>query len=159
CRAAMESLAEDLFDYFEAWDQSQDKNKPLIVEQALAANGRWEAAWSIARLHVDQVVKRELATGERVEHKGHPFCGVALLGQRIGASAIVRHYGQLSSSGDVYRSGPVSHGVGPLLLEPHESRRSHEKWREYVRAQIAQHDSTKPLYLEAFLAARWFRGA
>src|SRR5262249_29560005 len=61
--------------------------------------------------------------------------------------------------GDLYRSGSVAHGVGPLLLEPHESRQSHEEWREYARAQIAQHDVTTPLYLEAYLAARWFRGA
>jgi hypothetical protein len=159
CRAAMTGLTEELFDYFKDWDQSDDENKPYVVEQILAANGRWEAAWSIARLHVDQVMKRELATGTRVAGKGHPLCNVALVGGRIGASAIVRHYGQLSSAGDLYRPGPVAYGVGPLLLEPHESRQSHEAWREYVRTQIAAHDATKPLYLEAYLAARWFRGA
>jgi hypothetical protein len=159
CRAAMDSFAEELFDYFEAWDLSIDYNKPYVVEQVLAANGRWEAAWSIARLHADQVVKRELTTGKRVGHKGHPLCNVALMGRTIGASAVVRHFGQLSSAGDLYRPGLASHGVGPLLLEPHESRRSHEGWREYVRTQIEQHDVTKPLYLEAYLAARWFRGA
>lgn len=158
CRAAMDSVAEELFDYFEAWDQSIDYNKPYVVEQVLAANGRWEAAWSIARLHADQVVKRELTTGKRVGHKGHPLCNVALMGRTIGASAVVRHFGQLSSAGDLYRPGLAAHGVGPLLLEPHESRRSHEGWRKYVRTQIEQHDVTKPLYLEAYLAARWFRG-
>lgn len=158
CRAAMDRLAEELFDYFEAWDQSVNDNRPFVVEQVLAASGRWEAAWSIARLHADQIAKRELASGKRVENKGHALCNVALMGQRIGASAVVRHYGQLSSAGDLYRSGSVAHGVGPLLLEPHESRRSHEEWRQYVLAQIGQHDVTKPLYLEAYLAARWFRG-
>jgi hypothetical protein len=161
CRAAMDGLAEELFDYFEDWDRSADGNKPYAVEQFLAANGRWEAAWSIARLHVDQVMKREFATGARVVGKGHPLCNVALVGQRIGASALVRHYGQLSSAGDLYKAvagAPAPHGVGPLLLEPHESRLSHEGWRGYVAKEMVKQNPSKPLYLEAYLAAQWFRG-
>src|SRR5437773_2669462 len=89
CRAAMENLNEELFGYFEDWERSADQNKPFVVEQVLAANGRWEAAWSIAQLHLDQVIKRELATGARVAGKGHPLCNVALVGRQIGASAVV----------------------------------------------------------------------
>jgi hypothetical protein len=162
CRAAMDGLTEELFGYFEDWEKSADTNKPFVVEQSLAMGGRWEAAWSLARLHVDQVVKRELATGARVASKGHPLCNVALVGRRIGAAAVVRHYGQLSSAGDIYRAvvgTPAAHGLGPLLLEPHESRLSHEAWRAFVATEMTKQDPTKPLYLEAYLAARWFRGA
>lgn len=155
CVAAMKSKSADLFDYFERWDESDPNFKPHDIERLLALNGRWEAAWSLARLHVDQIVKRELATGKRVAAKGHALCNVALVGHAIGASSLVRHYGQLSSAGDIYdcdRDGPA-----PVLLEPHESRRSHEDWRNYVRGQIGN-DRTKPRYLEAYVAARWFRG-
>src|SRR5882672_9346519 len=61
CRAALDDVNEQLLDYFVNWDTSEDDKKPYAVEQVLAANGRWEAAWSIARLHADQVLKRELA--------------------------------------------------------------------------------------------------
>jgi hypothetical protein len=74
---------------------------------------------------------------------------------------LVRHYGSLSSAGDFYppEAGLAApHGLGPILLEPHESRKRHERWREYVGQKLATVDPTQPLYLEAYLAARWFRG-
>jgi hypothetical protein len=66
------------------------------------------------------------------------------------------------SAGDLYRAvggTPAQHGVGPLLLEPHESRRHHEGWREDVRQRMAPVDEKQPLFLEAYLAGRWFHGA
>src|SRR5262249_10647471 len=46
-----------LFDYFKKWDDSEDGRKPRDIESLLARMGRWEAAWSLARVHVDQVAK------------------------------------------------------------------------------------------------------
>lgn len=167
CRAALALGTPALYEYFEAWDRStswtpgKGDRRPRDMEGCLAANGRWESAWMLARLHVDQVAKQEAMTGERIPHKGHPLCNVALLGRDLGSPAIVRHYAQLSSAGDCYRgggTGAVAHGLAPILLEPHESRRGHERWREYVGREMAAVEPKQPLYLEAYLAARWFRG-
>jgi hypothetical protein len=162
CREAMGRSSAELFEYFEEWEQSRDGRKPRDIEFLLATAGRWEAAWSIARLHVDQVTKREKTSGLRNVGKGHPLCNVALVGSDVGCRALIQHYGQLSSAGDLYRaaeSGPADHGLGPVLLEPHESRRRHEEWREWVRGTLGGFEPTRPLFLEAFLASRWFRGA
>jgi hypothetical protein len=159
----MDMKTPELYEYFERWDKSKDDRKPLVVELWLAHNGRWEAAWSLAQLHVDQIMKKEVTTKKRISHKGHPLCNVALLGQKLGAPALVRHYAQLSSAGDYYRDGPgkqVAQGLAPVLMEAHESRKRHDEWREYVGDQMALIDGTgtRPLFLEAYLAARWFRG-
>jgi hypothetical protein len=161
CRAALGCETSDLFDYFKKWDDSKDGLKPRDIEYQLACMGRWEAAWSLARVHVDQVAKQEQATGQRVADKGHPLCNVALVGHDLGCRAIVQHYGQLSSAGDLYRAagiGPADHGLAPVLLEPYESRKRHEAWRETVQKRIAAVAATQPLFLEAYVAARWFRG-
>src|SRR4051812_28702934 len=73
CGAAMARPTAELFEYFQAWDQSSTLLKPQGIEDALARSGRWEAAWSVARLHLDQVAKQEAATGQRVPNKGHPL--------------------------------------------------------------------------------------
>jgi hypothetical protein len=162
CREAMGRPTAELYDYFEDWDKSADERRPYAIEQILALNGRWEAAWSIARLHIDQIMKRELVTGTRLVQKGHPFCNAALVGRAIRGSALVRHYGQLSSAGDLYRAagnGPVAHGLAPVLLEPYESRRRHEEWRDDVRQRMSKVNANQPLFLEAYLAGRWFHGA
>jgi len=157
----MERPIPELYDYFEAWEQSAEDYKPRRIEFLLAANGRCEAAWSVARLHVDQVTKRESATGMRNPEKGHPLCNVALVGHDLKCRALVQHYGQLSSAGDLYHaagSGQVAHGLAPVLLEPHESRKRHQEWRDFVGQQLSAIGADTPLYLEAYLAARWFRG-
>jgi len=161
CRAAMAEAAPALYQYFQAWDSSADTLNPLALSHLLAVNGRREAAWSLACLYVDQVAKQEAATGQRVPNKGHPVCNVALVGVALGSPALVRHYGSLSSAGDFYAPGAAPaapHGLGPVLMEPHESRKRHEVWRELVGKQVASVDPKQPLHLEAYLAARWFRG-
>lgn len=106
-------------------------------------------------------MKQEMATGQRVTNKGHPLCNIALVGAALGSPALIRHYGSLSSAGDFYppaTSSDVAHGLGPILMEPHESRNRHQAWREFVRSELATVDPQQPLHLEAYLAARWFRG-
>jgi hypothetical protein len=161
CQAAMECQTAELYEYLAAWDKSALERTPHMIQQLLARSGRWEAAWSLARLHVDQVMKRELQTGQRDTNKGHPLCNVALVGHALGCRALVQHYGQLSSAGDIYRnagSGTVAHGLAPVLMEPFESRMRHEKWRDDVASELGTVTGTPPLFLEAYLAARWFRG-
>jgi hypothetical protein len=161
CQATMKCQTADLYGYFAAWDGSEANRNPHMIQQCLARFGRWEAAWSLARLHVDQVMKRETETGQRDTNKGHPLCNVALVGHALGCRALVQHYGQLSSAGDIYRdagSGSAAHGLAPILLEPSESRKRHEKWRDYVTGELGKINGTQPLFLEAYLAARWFRG-
>ena len=161
CQAAMECHTAELYEYLAAWDQSALERTPHMIQQLLARFGRWEAAWSLARLHVDQVMKRELQTVQRDANKGHPLCNVALVGQALGCRALVQHYGQLSSAGDIYRnagSGTVAHGLAPVLMEPYESRKRHENWRDYVTDKLGTIAASQPLFLEAYLAARWFRG-
>jgi len=113
-------------------------------------------------LHVDQVAKQEGTSGERNTDNGHPLCNVALVGHDLKCRALVQHYGQLSSAGDFYRaagSGTTAHGLAPVLLEPHESRKRHEEWRKYVEDALADFKAGQPLFPEAFIAARWFRNA
>jgi hypothetical protein len=83
CRAAMDLPTPSLYQYFQAWDKSAEERNPLQVGRLLAVSGRWEAAWSLARLYVDQVAKQEAATGKRVFNKGHTLCNVARVGSLI----------------------------------------------------------------------------
>jgi hypothetical protein len=157
CRDAMTTPAAELYDYFALWDQSAEDRTPHMTERLLAQFGRWEAAWSVARLHVAQVMQWELTTGRRDPNKGHPLCNAALIGAVLGCRALVQHYGQLSSAGDLYRiaaRGSAAHGLGPVLLEPYESRKRHEEWRVYVADKMRPIPETQPLFLEAYLAAR-----
>lgn len=166
CRAAMDLKTPVLHEYFEAWDRSGSPGRgepaqtPRHVEAGLAYHGLPESAWLLARLHVDQVVKQEAATGERVPDKGRSLANVALLGRGLGSPAVERHYAQLASAGDYYRTGTEAgrHGVGAELMEGHESRQRHDEWRGYVAEQLAAIDPKQPLFLDAYLAARWFRG-
>ena len=162
CREAMNRPSPELFGYFEEWDKSQDCLKPYNIERHLADAGRWEAAWSVARLHVDQVAKQERTKGKREIFKGHPLCNVALVGDALRCRALVQYYGQLSSAGDLYRAaggGSTDRGLGPVLLEPYESWKRHDEWRQDVETTLANFDPSQPLFLEAFVAARWFRRA
>lgn len=168
CRGGMDLLGPAiLLEYFEQWELStpdpraaRPSKKPWFVVEQLILNGRWEAGWSVARLYLDQVMKQESATGDRYPKKGHVLCSLALAGSRLGCPALVRHYAQLSSAGDFCReAGPEPPGLGPVLMEPHESHLLHAEWRRSVGSWLSNNASRPPVFLEAYLAARWFRGS
>jgi len=100
-----------LHGYFQAWD-TQDGHfegphgvpvcgrRPHDVEVHLALTHMWEAAWALAQLHYDQVLKEEARTRSRI-CKSHPLCNLALVGQVINSASLTRHYAYLSSFADV----------------------------------------------------------
>lgn len=163
CRGLMTVQEPVLYEYFRAWDERPEQERtPYAVVQSLAAIGQWEGAWALAQLHHDQLLKQESRTAGK-EHKGNLLCNIALLGRTIRSPSLARHYAMLSSAGDVYwekRDPNLRYGgLAPTLLEPFESQREHEAWRDKVRSELAKLGDDKPLYLEAFLAMRWFTDA
>lgn len=171
CRKAMESDQPILFDYYADWDKRDSERalaenelarNPLGISLRLLQRGQWEGAWAVIQLHFDQTQKKERVESAR-QHKGHPLCGMAILGQILGSHALVRHYAQLSSAGDVYwehRDKELGYGgLAPTILEQYESSTEHDGWRQTVRNMLAAVGQNEPRYLEAFLAARWFGGA
>lgn len=154
--------APELYDYFVKWDQRQDGRNPYGVEQWLLGSGQWEGAWALAQLHYDQLLKYEARSGDRV-HKGHPLCSLALVGRTINSPTLIRQYAMLSSAGDVYWEHEIPHlqhgGFAPTILEQYESHNEQFRWREKVRQILASIADKPPLYLEQFLARRWFSDA
>jgi hypothetical protein len=125
----------------------------------LLHRGQWESAWAVIQLHFDQTQKKEAVEGTR-RHKGHPLCGLAILGQELGSHSLVRLYAQLSSAGDVYWEHQENElqygGLAPTILEQYESSTEHDRWRQTVRDMLSKVPQSKPRYLEPFLASRWF---
>lgn len=149
-----------LYDYFDAWNaHPEEARKPHNVAFWLLRNGQWEGAWALAQLHYDQVLKQEVKIKSRL-HKGHPLCNLAIVAREIGSPTLTRHYALLSSAGDIYwkhKEPQLQHGgYAPTMLEQFESHRQQQAWREKVGANLATHSTDTPLYLESFLAARWF---
>jgi hypothetical protein len=160
CHEMMSLTDPVLYDYFAAWDKRREnERKPLGVEFALVQNGQWEAAWALAQLHYDQFLKEEAKTKRRLG-KGHHLCNLALVGREIGSPTLTRHYAMLSSAGDVYwehRDPDLQYGgYAVTMLEQFESHRQQQAWREKIRSNLKQIPADKPLYLESFLASRWF---
>jgi len=159
CREAMADPNPSLFDYYVDWDARTDRGKLENVARYLVSIGMIEAAWNVSQLHLDQTQKKEAVSGARL-HKGHPVCGLAILGQALQSNALRRHNAQLSSAGDIYwehqdpnlRSG----GLAPTLMESFESGVEHYRWRECVRSMNAGIPVSEPRYLEPFLLMRWF---
>lgn len=159
CQAFMQIEDPILVDYFERWDsRSEEERKPFGIEQLLVHRSQWEGAWALAQLHYDQLVKDEAKNGIR-QHKGHPLCALALIGQAIRSPSLTRHYALLSSAGDVYwehkKPGLKFGGLAPTILERFESHEQHYLWRNGLRSQLPSFDN-KPVYLESLLASRWF---
>jgi hypothetical protein len=173
CRKFLQQPDPLLYEVLTGWHErgellDQD-GKPVTVRDVaslLRAFGQWEGAWALRQLHYDQLVKQEVSAGSR-NHKGEPACGLAIIARDIGSSSLCRHYASLSSAGDIYfehRDGFqfLTHGgYGPTMLEQFESDGQQQTFRARVRLQMADVDANrnKPLYLEAFLAARWFGDA
>jgi hypothetical protein len=160
CRDIMMLPDPELFDYFAAWnDHKEDARKPHNVAYWLVKNGQWEGAWALAQLHYDQVLKQEAKTKKRL-HKGHPLCNLAIIGREIGSPALTRHFAMLSSAGDIYWKHHEPHlaqgGYGPTMLEQFESRNKHQTWLRSLESILKPDTCDTPLYLEAFLAGRWF---
>lgn len=162
CRLLREFLEldhEELFDYFERWNM--EAPKPLDTALALLQISLWEGAWALTNLFYDQYQKKESVTGQRI-HKGDPACGLAIVGRDLGSPALARHYARLSSAGDVYwehKDQDLKYGgYGPTMLEQYESADLHDAWRQNVRKWLKRFDQ-EPMYLEPFLAARWFSPA
>ena len=159
CQDLMKIKAPVLFEYFRRWDDRvEEKDKPFGIEQFLLRVGQWEGAWALAQLHYDQFVKCEAKCGFR-QHKGHPLCNLALIGQVIPSPSLTRHYALLSSVGDVYWEdqdpGLRFGGLAPTILERFESTHQQYRWRDSLRMQMRDFNN-RPVYLEAFLASRWF---
>lgn len=100
CRQAMESDQPILFDYYVDWDSRDSGGAPTDIElprnpfgtaMRLLHRGQWESAWALIQLHFDQTQKKEAVEGTR-RHKGHPLCGLAILGQELGSHSLARHY-------------------------------------------------------------------
>lgn len=160
CQELMWLSDPKLYDYFVAWDNlSDDNRKPLAIQLCLVNNGQWEAAWALAQLHYDQFLKQEAKAKSRLG-KGHPLCNLAIVGRQIGSPTLIRHYATLSSAGDVYMQHqlPVLRhgGFAPTMLEQFESRQHQRAWRNKVESDLTAYTTKRPLYLEAFLASRWF---
>lgn len=159
-RQALESNDEFLLDIFRAWDARYPAHSPYKAEASLVAGGLWEAGWLLAQLQYDQELKRERDTNARGP-KGHPLCNLALTARCLASDSLARHYALLSTIADVMQekvSPDLVHGgLAPTLLERHYPRREVEAIREEVRRRVAT--EARPLYPEAFLAARWFAGA
>lgn len=157
CRKIIATKNPILFEYFTTWNCRPDI-QPIHIMLALYERGQWEGAWALAQLHVDQVFKQEVKSGQRC-HKGDPSCGLAILAREMGSDALVRHYGLLSSAGDLYWEHNVKSlrfgGLAPTLLEPYESANLHTEWRQSVRSIVHKRPNT-PFHLEPFIAARWF---
>lgn len=151
-----------LFDYYTDWDARTDNEQLLNVARYFASIGMIEAAWNMLQLHADQTQKKEAATEKRL-HKGHPICGLAILGQVLQSNALVRHHAQLSSAGDIYWEHRDAHlrsgGLAPTLMERFESDVQHNDWRAKVRAKNVTIPTDEPRYLEPFLLMRWFGAA
>jgi hypothetical protein len=163
CRDALATSDPVLFDYYTDWDtRGGTTPTPLTVAQSLMLSGQWEAAWDVGQLHFDQTQKKEAQDSQR-RHKGHPLCGLSILGQVVGSNALVRHYARLSSVGDVYwthQDPSLQHGgLGSTILEAYESIENHDRWRDTVRGRLGAIPTNEPRYLEAFLLMRWFGAA
>jgi hypothetical protein len=159
CQELMQIEDPILFDYFKQWDsRTEEECKPFGIGQLLVHRGQWEGAWALAQLHYDQLLKYEAKNRTR-QHKGHPLCNLALVGQAIGSPSLTRHYALLSSAGDVYwehnDAGLKFGGLAPTILERFESHHQQYVWRNSLRSQLTPFDN-KPVYLESFLAGRWF---
>jgi hypothetical protein len=162
CHGVMNIRDPVLYDYLLAWDRRPEENrKPLGVELWLISNGQWEAAWALAQLHYDQLLKQEAKIRNRLS-KGHPLCNLAIVGRQIGSPTLTRHYSILGSAGDVYKEYESPDlrfgGLSPTMMEQFESHRQQESWRQTVRNDLERVPIEKPLYLESFLASRWFSG-
>ena len=168
CRRILESPEPFLYKTLVGWDKHQELLDErggvvnvLAVCLGLWAHGQWEGAWAVAQLYYDQLLKREAASGDRL-HKGHPACGLAILAREIGSPALSRHYAMLSSAGDLYwehKDPDLSHGgYAVTMLEQFESFDEHDRWRAAVRRQLKELGGNA-IYLEAFVAAKWFSDA
>jgi hypothetical protein len=170
CRELMSVEQSLFFEYFQAWHDLDypEKRTPgdsagglLHCALTLAQMGQWEGAWALLQAHVDQTQKEEVIKQSR-RHKGDPLCGLAILGQELGSHSLARHYAQLSSAGDIYWQHELPElafgGLGPTILEQYESRTEHDKWRADISDWLAplNENGYEPVYLETFLAARWF---
>jgi hypothetical protein len=151
-----------LFDYYSDWDARTDNGQLMNVARYFVSIGMIEAAWNVAQLHLDQTQKKEAASGARL-HKGHPVCGLAILGGVLQSNSLVRHHAQLSSAGDIYWEHQHAHlrsgGLAPTLMERFESDVQHNRWRESVRSTNGRIPVAEPRYLEPFLLMRWFGDA
>jgi len=117
CKDLLATRSARLQGYFRRWDERKhqvgtpegpreiDVNLHL-EEQRLVGTGMWEAAWALAQLHYAQWLGQEAASGRRELGKGHPLCNLALVGQAVRSPTLERHYGLLSSAGDVYKAAP-----------------------------------------------------
>lgn len=166
CRDALASQQPDLFDYFREWHSHDDAHEgpPYgLVKTAMYLQriGQWEASWLLLQVHADQTQKQEIAATTRL-NKGDPLCGLAILGRDYPSPAVAQHYAQLSSAGDVYYMHAIPDlehgGFAPTIMERYESSARHFIWRERIAQRLSESTSA-PLYLEPFLAARWFSAA
>lgn len=166
CRTIFQRPEPLLFDTLTSWDekgtlttQNGQTVNVLAVANVLRSLGQWEGAWAVAQLHYDQLLKQEAKQGVRL-HKGHPACGLAILAHDLGTPRLSRHFALRSSAGDIcweHRDPELkSGGLGPTLLEQHESSEQHRVWRERVRKAVKAFPKSEPLYLEAFVTAGWF---
>jgi hypothetical protein len=160
CREIMTVEKPVLFDFFETWGNQTDAQRtPWGIEQALVQLGQWEGAWALAQLHYDQLLKQEAKDKDR-HQKGVALCNLALLGQAIGSPSLTRHYAHLSSAGDLYwehkDAALQTGGLAPAILERFESYHEQFDWRGRIRKDLTRFKKTKPIYLEALLASRWF---
>lgn len=168
CKQVLEKPDPILFETLNEWDSRgklktryDEKVSVLDISRALRALGQLEGAWAVAQLHYDQLLKQEAKVGKRL-HKGHPACGLALLANELGTPLLSRHFALLSSAGDIAWEHEVPElsdgGLGPTLLERHESTARQQAWRDSVRTALVEYAKTddKPVYLEAFVAGQWF---
>src|ERR1700722_17562962 len=166
CRRIFDYSEPILYQKLIEWDEQfrlRPRRGPYVKVVNLALElhqlGQWEGAWALGQLHYDQFIKEEARTKERL-HKGHPACGLAILARQIGSPSLSRHYALLSSAGDVYWEhkdpGLKIGGLAPTMLEQFESTHQHENWRERVRSYLQKFEQSKPIYLEALVAAHWF---
>lgn len=166
CREVLNHSDPILFETFQDWDRGDklqtNQGQPvnaLEISRVLLRLGQWEGAWAVAAVHYDQLQKQEAVKKARL-HKGHPACGLAILGHELGSPCLCRHYAMLSSAGDIYEEHidkTLKHGgLGPTLLERFESNELHSEWRGKIRQAMSRFPRRTPLYLEAFLAGEWF---
>jgi len=160
CHEIMKLPESLLYDYFVAWEtRGNETRQPWHIESRLLQVGQWEGAWALAQLHYDQFLKQEIKAHMRV-HKGHPLCNLASVASAIGSPSLTRHYALLSSVGDIYWKHEEPHlqhgGLAPTMLEQFESHHRQQGWREQVESDLKAYSTATPLYLESFLACRWF---
>jgi hypothetical protein len=163
CQEIMKLPDPELYEYFDAWNShAEEVRKPHNVAFWLLRNGQWEGAWALAQLHYDQLLKQEIKVKKRL-HKGHPLCNLAIVAREIDSPTLARHYAMLSSAGDIYWMHEDPHlrhgGYAPTYLERFESSNQQQAWRQKVETDLKAYATATPIYLEPFLAGRWFSDA